>query len=169
MAEELSRWLETAKPALPWALVVLTLIAPAGLVTWFVVRRRLADAKQSEKRAEHLWHNIDCVTEPTVAIDMRPLVASADKAKFNALSVITDMRQRIGAAMVPVQNPPDWTDEELATVKSMTDRSGWPNTYQPRGILPRLRPTRMPVVTPKELGERIKRIRAEQNLTARTS
>lgn len=169
MSEEFGHWLEAAKPALPWALGALVLVLASAAVTWVLVRQRWAAARQAEKRAEHLWHNIDCVVEPTQAIDMRPLVAHADKARFNALTVITDVRERIKAVWEPQPDDPDWTPQELAEVKAMTDRDGWPNTtYQPRGFLPRLRRRPVPVVavTPKEIGERIKKIRDEKKAVA---
>lgn len=169
MGEEFARWLEAARPAWPWVAVVAAMFGCGFLAAWLGLRPRLAAAKASEKRAEHLWRHIDCVVEPTVAIDMSPLVAHPSKAKFSARSVIADVRERIASAMAQ-QNPPDWTDEQLAEVKSMTDRSGWPNyTYQPRGFLPNLRPRRKTreqveviAVTPLQIGERIKRIRAKQ-------
>lgn len=153
------------RPALPWVVGALVVVAAAAVVTWLLVRQRLAAAKAAEKHAEHLWHHIDCVTEPTMAIDMRPLVASAEKAKFSALTVITDVRERIAASMSAAANP-DWTADDLAAVKAMTDRSAWPLAvnYRGRGVLPRVRVRPPATPKPSELAARIARIRNEQKV-----
>lgn len=164
MGEEFARWLDAAKPGLPYAVVVFVAIVATVVVTVLLLRKNAVAAQRDRKRVEHLWHNIECVTEPTVAIDMRPVMANAKHALIDPRKILTHLRERrsVGDEFVP---PADWTDDEPAQVKRMTDRDGWPNTtYQPRGWLPRLRRKPVPVVavTPKELGERITRIREEK-------
>lgn len=169
MGEEFARWLDAARPAWPVAVALLAVFAAGAVVTAFLLRRRWIAARAAEKRTAHLWRNINCVVEPTGEIDMRPLMADAKFALIDPQKIIKHLHERRMAAK-DLPPPPDWTPEELAAVKAMTDRSGWPNTtYQPRGVLPNLRPRKrtreeVPVekVTPLQLGERIKRIKSEQ-------
>jgi hypothetical protein len=174
MSEEFGRWLDAAKPGLPTAVVLFVVIVATVVVTVVLVRKSAAAAAKDRKQAARLWHNIDCVTEPTVAIDMSVLTAHPDKAKFNPRNVLVRLRERrkVGEEFVPpAEWTAEWTADELAAVKAMNDRSGWPNkTYQPRGWLPRLRrpqPVAVVPVTPAEIGERIKRIKAEKKAVSK--
>ncbi len=177
MSEEFGRWLDAARAPMPVSLAALGLFLAGVLLAAWLFRGRLSEArrlereaKASEKRAEHLHAKVDRIVEPTQALDMSVLTAHPDKAKFNPRNVLVRMRERrkVGEEFVP---PAEWTADELAAVKAMNDRSGWPNTtYQPRGWLPRLRRQRdVPViaVTPKEIGERIKKIRDEKKAVAK--
>ena len=170
MGEEITRWLDAARPALPWALGALALVLLGYGINAFINRARLAEAgrlereaKQAEQRAEHAKRYVRNFVEPTVALDMSSLVAHPDKAKFNAHKVLADMRERIRAATTSEQEAPDWTDEELAAVKAMTDRDLWPlaANYQPRGVLPRLK-ARAKRFTPNDLARRVQQIRPEK-------
>lgn len=159
MAEEFARWVDAAKPAWPWALGALALLVTGGVMVAFFLRRRaiearqdLVDAQQDRKRAEHLWRKIDCVVQPTVAIDMSVLTAHRDKARFDPRRVLTGLRERRAVSReLPAQ--PDWAPGELASIPQV------PDTYKPRGFLPRLR--RKPF-TPADLAARIQQIKAEQ-------
>ena len=166
MGEEFARWLDAARPAWPWVAGAAVLVAATWLLSWFLLRQRFAAAKAAERRAARLWHNIDCVVEDTQAIDMRPLVAHADKARFNPGKVLSDLRERARDAVEPGTDGPNWTPEELAEVKAMNDRALWPLAcnYEPRGLLPRLK-VRTQRVTPADLAARVKRIREEQKQT----
>lgn len=168
MSEELSRWVDAAKPGLPWALAALGLLLLGYWVKAMFDRKRLAEAarlesaaRRAEAAAQFLHDRVDRITTDTCEIDMRVLTAHAEKAKFNPLNVLTDVRERIAAKD---ESLPDWAPGELATMPEADPtlgRARWPM----RGIMPRLRPRRgvaelSDIPNPAQLGARIARLRA---------
>lgn len=168
MGEELSRWVTAARPGLPWALAALGLLLLGYAVKAVFDRKRIAEARrlesfarQAEAAARFLHDRVDRITTDTCEIDMRVLTAHAEKAKFNPLTVLTDVRERIATKD---ESQPDWAPGELAAMPEADPtlgRSRWPM----RGIMPRLRPRRRAtelsdIPNPAQLGARIARLRA---------
>lgn len=162
MTSELVRLFADAKLALPYAVgLLLALLLGFGIKALFD-RHRVAEARRALEFADEQLRYVDCIAEPTGEFDMVAMLDDRPRMVV-ALARAVGETGEWAKATFSGANPPDWTPQELTTVKAMTDRSSWPTSpVKRRGQIPNLRPWWHTRETPKSLGERIARIRAQQ-------